>query len=513
MYHGILVDSAADQQGQHGPRDAVGYLIGAKDARGKERHIAPVVLRGDSRLFVKAAEQCRGKRRYFSVTISESSKPKLTTPGFASYVWGIYSKNYLPGFPAEDFAEIDILHPKTNSWDGHKLLALAHLKSGKVLRPYRYAADYERFSWLTSLINFRFELEDPLDPKNFRPISIRERIYGKEPPQSLLDAEKEIRCGVLSRKIQSHAQVVAAISDVGEEIEVGRRGISVEIDGTRWHLDGFATTAKFRSLDVLNHYVKTYSKPFEDVRRDPQGMEGLVRRKFLETIQDNVKRYNIFVEMPPDGLIVPSTQFFADQSIYQNNIPLITTDDFAPGKSFSSEIAQFTGHPSLGNLAGSDGQRREPAEPHPRNGASGRESYRKHINKTHRTGAEAGSSEFIVSYDSGNSPQRTGTDPRIGRAVERYAGHVKNCVKEIDELAARILRLLATVPIFRKLGVGRTPKWKNPKLRPPNATARALLSSPYLKQMRFADARQAMLLKMRRSFGQLKHNRDINYEK
>ncbi len=459
--------------------------------------MAPVVLGGNVRHFVESAELCRGTRFYFSSSISEKAPPNKDTVRFAKYILELYSHHYFPGFPAEDFADLDVLHPKTSSWDGHKMVALNHLKTGKTLRPFRYAADYFRFAWLTSLINYHFNLEDPLDPKNCRPCIIRERAYGKKPPQSLAELEEEIRVRVLARRIQSREEIVRLLSDVSVKIEIRPHYISTRIDDTSWHLEGFAASAKFKSLPAWERYLEQYSKPFRDVQINPKATAERVRQKFMETVQENTKRYDIHVEMPPDGFVIPSPEFFANYGGFLNEISL-PIDNEKARKYHSSEIVQLTGHSRDRDFARTENQVLGVIEPDPGIGESHRDAREKHLGKAHRIGTKDHQPEDIFPHVTGSHPQGTASPPRVDRAVKRYTDYTKNCLQEIEWIAAHVLRLLAISPLLRKLGFVRKPRWRNPKLRPSNEIARSLSSSPFLKQIRLSSAQQTVIQYARR---------------
>lgn len=471
MHHEILSTAARRQQNRHGAEEAIRYIFGEKDSSGTPRPHPPRLIAGDAWFFQKAASLSNSAPHYFSSSLAFEEAPDQDTPRLVSYIGKIFGYHYVPGVPDDEFGYLDGLHRKDDSFDLHKVLGLRHLRSGKKFEPVRPHVDYWRFKLLTSLVNREFGLSDPLDPKRAVLIKVREREYKKEIPTALEAMEVEIRTRIPTGRINSREGIVTLLKDQNMAPIRETRSIVVEVEGNKWHLDGFCATQWFRSPGDLLRYQKTLSKPFDLVRSDPQDCRLRVLHAFQNRAAEMAKTYQIRPQVSERDLIIPSREYFADYSspintqhdspIFRDRPIQIHYEGSQRDPAHSQERTRFDVAESLGGAKGSDPQRsaardarnRTPQKPGTESPNAGKTGSIHSANHESGDGNPFGHS-LIASH--------TRTVKDGSRETREYC----ECVGEWSDLIFKLLGVPRLIRLARKLRQLATPSKRRSKHSP-----------------------------------------------
>ncbi len=114
MTTGVLTTrTRAKSGGYNSAASAVNYLLAAKDASGKKRNPKPVVLEGNARLFVAAAQVCTSGPAYLSLYFSDRSpSPQVPLRPMLRYLLDLQKTHLRAGLEPGRCAFFSALHQK-----------------------------------------------------------------------------------------------------------------------------------------------------------------------------------------------------------------------------------------------------------------------------------------------------------------------------------------------------------------------------------------------------------------
>lgn len=155
-------------------RKAIGYLEGTHDGQGKEREVAPKLVRGDPDLWRDLVQHGRQKGKYTSTVLS-FTETDLSDDTLQDIMQS-FEQACHPGLDPSRYCAVWYLHRDKGITELHCLFANEELQSGKKINQYVHKFDNDRLRthWAT-MINAKYDLTDPLDPARRRIVDVTDR--------------------------------------------------------------------------------------------------------------------------------------------------------------------------------------------------------------------------------------------------------------------------------------------------------------------------------------------------
>jgi len=311
---GVLTTrSRAKSGGYNSAASAVDYLLAAKDASGKKRDPRPVVLEGNARLFVAAAQVCTSGPAYLSLYFSDRSpSPQVALRPMLRYLLDLQKTHLRAGLEPGRCAFFSALHQKNGgSWDAHLLVSSTDNVTGKKLRLLRPRADFERFTKLRALFNRVFGLPEPCLPTNVQPLRLKRSYDSWQPPQQLGRALRSTNKQLKEGRIANRTELIAMLAGAGQVVPQ-RNSLLIMPEGKEpWTLEGYPASSAFDCLEKLRRHLRNTCRFSAQVFDHPDREKNRVMDLYREAVAENSSRYGPLRPRDPDpGLLVPDFDYF-----------------------------------------------------------------------------------------------------------------------------------------------------------------------------------------------------------
>ncbi len=377
MTTGVLTTkSAAGGGAYNSAASAVDYLLAGSNASGKKRDLKPVVLEGNARLFVAAAQFCTSGPSYLSLYFSDRS-PSRQAPlrPMLRYLLDLQKTHLRAGLEPGRCAFFSALHQKNEgSWDAHLLVSSSDTITGKKLRLLRPRADFERFTKLRALFNRAFALPEPCLPQNVQPLRLRKSYNSWQPPQRLELALRSLNTQLKNGRIANRSELISILEGAGEVVPQ-RNFLSISTPGGKpWTLEGYAASSAFDRPEKLRRHLRNTcrfsAQVFDDFERERNRVLDLYRQAVVE----NRRRFGSLRPRDPDpGVLVPDLDYFrrhylrGEENLYEKTKE--TDGRGEPGRT-STTVTIGPGNDRLGDRIGppDQGDRRSGAPDRPASG-------------------------------------------------------------------------------------------------------------------------------------------------
>jgi len=195
-------------RGGGGGSGPTGYLMSSHDHAGKERSVAPVVLRGNVTHTRELIDSLSFSRRYTSgcLSFSEPNLPQAQKEEIMSR----FEACLFPSMEKDQYQTLWIEHRDKGRLELNFVIPNVELASGKRLQPYWDKADRLRVDSWQTLINDKLSLSDPHDPERARAFTIPSNL-----PKRRIEAVKVITEGLLTLEPQNRSEVITALNEGG----------------------------------------------------------------------------------------------------------------------------------------------------------------------------------------------------------------------------------------------------------------------------------------------------------
>jgi hypothetical protein len=311
---GVLTTRSRAQSGRYNSAaSAVDYLLAAKDGSGKKRDPKPVVLEGNARLFVAAAQVCTSGPAYLSLYFSDRSpSPQAPLRPMLRYLLDLQKTHLRAGLEPGRCAFFSALHQKNEgSWDAHFLVSSTDTVTRKKLRLLRPRADFERFTKLRALFNQAFGLPEPCLPTNVQPLRLKKGYDSWQPPQQLERALRSLNKQLKEGLIGNRTELIAMLAGAGEVVPQ-RNSLLILPEGKQpWTLEGYPASSAFDCLKKLRRNLRNTCRFSSQVFQDSDREKKRIMELYRQAVEENSSRYGPLRPRDPDpGLLVPDLDYF-----------------------------------------------------------------------------------------------------------------------------------------------------------------------------------------------------------
>lgn len=222
----------------HGAKgDPVSYLL-------KERDPPAEVVRGDPKLWSKANLACPFSRRYTSWVLSfEESIPE----DIQNEIIDSYEATAFAGLDATDIAILWVRHSENHRTELHGVVVNMHLSSMKNYKHYWKGLDFHLFDSWQELVNYKYGLSSPHDPRRAR---LRDRPPNNYSPQNKIDYYKiddSVCREILQGRVKTRADIISFLENEGFEVgenkgylgvrKKGAGGKRIRLNGRKYNPD------------------------------------------------------------------------------------------------------------------------------------------------------------------------------------------------------------------------------------------------------------------------------------
>ena len=239
----------------------VDYLLGKDRDRPDAR-----LDRGDPEQMIQLIDSSNYAQKYTSGVLSFAERDLDERQ--KQQIMDSFERTLLPGLDKDQYSVLWVQHQDKDRLELNFVVANVELQSGKRLQPYYDRADRPRLNAWKDLVNDRFQLHDPNDPKNKRTLCTPNDL-----PRAKKDASEAITRGLLGLAeqgaLKSRSDVLEALKGAGFEIaRTTPKSISIKNPdgGQNIRLKGMIYEQDFRFSKELRADIERASESYRTER-------------------------------------------------------------------------------------------------------------------------------------------------------------------------------------------------------------------------------------------------------